>query len=800
MGRKSTMKKMLGVAMVCGILLVPLGRGLAAWQFTVPERAIGFKFGGGDFPGLKSVPAGATFGGEQSFGFVNKDGLAQGGDGSWPDPLSGSFLRIQGGKPCEFRAQVPNGEYLVWLCAGRIIRADLNKKPYVLKLNELTLWDETPTDEVFDSDKYLHRFVWTQFSRKPHAAWNQYVDVMYPSSVQRLAVTNGLVALTACNYFLNALILVPAQDEGAFREMVAEIRAKRIEEFERTSCTSDLGRAYLPRKKPGDGDYLVYIPEGELGAGRWVYWNTEPTDAERKRTKIQAAGARGERVLLRVAVVPFAELGRSTLAVADLKGPGTIPAGAIKGYFHNNICMGKQVQGGVLLPSLTLDVEDGITQCFWLLLNVPRDAKPGMYQGVFTFKPGQGQPTEIPVEFEVYPFALEAMVPASFGFWGFQFDLPDFIKRDQPRFLKVLTDRCERLHDEIGLTSAEVGDLPVSSANKQQGFAKLHIDPVVYLAARKGGMAQGPGQELLMANVFAAAGRTLRDKIGADIGNPDFDRCFQTAMRQYRDFLQSNNIPLAAVVVDEPRQLGLNAWNQNLANTLRYADLCRAVTGLTVAVTVMADRTHGADFTVLVDRCDIISTHAWDQSRKLMEMTIAKNKTLWLFNVGTDRYSWGFYNWAVRSTGRWEWHLCWMGGHGIGGSPGVEWHNPWLTPRDLTTGHMENAPHADPRFKGAILFYPSLCVVGEGITDYTYIYTLEQALKQDYSGARQKTAEDAKAFLVSLRKTIPRHPEIRGMASVEDGPKVGMGINDHASAHVRDWRRKIAGYLKDLNQ
>ena len=762
------------------------------WRLSYPAGTIGFNFGSGAVPGLRKVSHTDVFSNARGFGFVNVAGLRQGG-GTWPDPVGGTYVASLAPNPCTFKVKIPDGDYDVWLCAGKIIRPELCGRRYLLKINETALIDETPTAAEFDSARYFHRFIWTQYSRKPHAAWNSYIDVMYPSYIQRIRVIDETVTVEACSHFLSALILVPVNEAAGFADLVRSIRNQRIADFERTDVVPDLAMSRLPRQQEGDGDYIVFIPDEETN----VHLTTEPTEAERQRTGIRTSAARGERVLLRIAVMPFADLGKSTLELADLKGPNVIPAAAFRGYFRNFISQGKRVSESGLLPSLTLNVEDGLTQSLWLLLTIPTDAVTGVYKGVFTFRPGQGKPTAIPVELDVHSFALAPMLPASFGLWGLEYDIPGFVAG--PARAKLLTERCERLNQEIGLTSIEVSGLSIASANRQQGTMDLKIDPTAYLAARAAGMAQGPGQELLLANAFASVGRILRNHIGADIGNPGFNACFLHGMRQYRDFLEKNKIPLAAVAVDEPREMNINAWNQNLANTVRYADLCREA-GLTTAVTIMADHTHGKDFTLLVDHCDIISTHAWGQSRRLMEMTVAKNKTLWLFNVGMDRYSWGFYNWSVHSTGRWEWHLCWMrGGTGHGGYLGVEWHNPWLTPRS-NEGHMHYAPHADPRFKGGMVFQTSMLGAAAGITDYAYLYTLEQALKKDHAGAKAKIAAEARAFLEALRKAMPRHPEIHGLAPGSDGATVGMGIKDKAGTHVAEWRHRIAGYLKALNE
>ena len=77
-------------------------------------------------------------------------------------------------------------------------------------------------------------------------------------------------------------------------------------------------------------------------------------------------------MFFRVAVVPFENLGACELALSDLSGPaGTIPASAIEGYFVNYNYAPLGPQARVLLPSLALNMEAGITQSFWLRMVIP---------------------------------------------------------------------------------------------------------------------------------------------------------------------------------------------------------------------------------------------------------------------------------------------------------------------------------------------------------------------------------------------------------------------------------------------
>ena len=90
-----------------------------------------------------------------------------------------------------------------------------------------------------------------------------------------------------------------------------------------------------------------------------------------------------------------------------------------------------------------------------------------------------------------------------------------------------------------------------------------------------------------------------------------------------------------------------------------------------------------------------------------------------------------------------------------------------------------------------------LCMA-EGINDYAYVYTLEQALASDAAKKHPATAGKAKAFLTALRRAMPEFPKLKGLASESDGAAVGMGVEDEARFMVNTWRKTIAGFLKEL--
>jgi hypothetical protein len=623
---------------------------------------------------------------------------------------------------------------------------------------------------------------------------------MYPAADHAVSVTDGTLRVTAVNYFLSAVIAVPAARKAEFEKLTASIRQQRVEAFEKT--LKPLPKA-PPARQAGDGDYVVFLPQDREHIMPW----TAPTEAERKAPAIATGAARGQHVLMVIAVTPFVDLGPCSLVLSDLEGPGRIPASAIRGHFRNYRFNGKDLgEKGqamdemVLLPRLKLDVEAGVTQSFWLWLKVPQGAAAGAYKGKFTFAPEKAgaKATDVPVELEVYPFGLARPLPVAYGFWGTGYDLPAWpaeLKR------KIQRDRLAWMVD-AGYTSITVPGPSVKELRKAGGVDMV-FDPTWFELAKEVGMAARPEQPLLDGGLMATVGRQIGSRLpgsrgvynkpGIELLQPEFRGYFLDAVKQYRDFIAKMGVPTVVTSVDEPREYRINSWNRNLPDTLAYCDMMKEG-GLTVCCDPMYDTTHGKDYTSLIDHVDVLSTHAWDKSKLFMRQTLAKKKVLWLYNCGKDRYSWGFYNWRAQSTGRWEWHLCWAEDDAAGGYPGREWYNPFTGLHGLAP----SAPHQE--YPGAILYQSDMLSMADGITDYAYLHTLSEALKTERAGSSDKAAaaKEATDFLAALRRAMPEFPEVKGLASDADGPAVGMGIQDEARLHADQWRAQIAGFLKRL--
>jgi len=771
-------------------------------QIALPPGAKAYAFGkkayttpGFEWIGLEEPRPGVTDKSLRSVKDVIGVGMSETGKG-WPDQLTGNGVACVSGD-FTFTAQVPNGDYWVWLSAGKLFSPETRSLAHLLKVGGQVLCDEKLSEKEFYGDKGIFRHLRTQYSQRPNALWLDYVEPEAPEFTLKVTVKDGTLPVQVSNHRLSALVVVPAQEEAAFKKMCADIREQRIKYF---YSNIYLETHAAPKPQAGDGAYVLWAPKASNAVRPW----TAAEAAEQAAAKLDAAGARGQRVVLRLCVTAYQDLGQGDIELSDLKGPGTIPASACRRYYQNYRVQDSGVDEMALLPWTKIRFEPGMTWAYWLWLKIPEDAAGGAYTGSLTFKPGQGESKTLPVALEVYPFTLDDKLPGCFGMYYGPWDFtPSGEGGVKPIDFRIkLTKEQFQFMREIGFNSTTLpspfimeGNLrteraqPFWTAAKEFGFGRQPDQP---LLSNQLGLARRISRDMFMDQDAALGFNYVDRHPGIEFTLPGFHNAYLPVLRQYHSWIQSFGMPVTIEVVDEPREMP-NPWNRRRDEAIRYADWLHEA-GFKTFVTFMGDTNQGKDYTPLVDHTDVVSVHAYEASAKLIARAAELNKALWIYNTGMDRFSWGFYNWRMNSKGRWEWHFCSPEGGSVDGFPNPQ---EWYTPFTNSNAYTLHAPYYD--LPGGMLFKSVYFGPAEGITDSAYIHTLERAIEAAKADpAKGKAAEEAMAFLAAVKRAIPQFAKVKGLASADAGALVGAGLDTPVGDMAEPWRRKIAQFLVQL--
>ena len=313
----------------------------------------------------------------------------------------------------------------------------------------------------------------------------------------------------------------------------------------------------------------------------------------------------------------------------------------------------------------------------------------------------------------------------------------------------------------LGFTSVTLpGVAYVAGVDANSGKVSMRFDDNSIRAAHDAGLGQDANQPLLLnqLNIARAIARRLPDmddgqverEPGIELKHPAFKPLWMSAMGQYRNYLSKNKGAYVFEVIDEPREHP-NPWNRNLDDSMVYGKWMGEI-GLQRFVTLMGDRNGGRDYMSLVEVVDVVSVHLNESTRGLQKRALAEGKTLWFFNAGTNRKSWGFNAWDRGASGRFEWHWCWPGdpANNRGGYPGEDWHNPFTQIHGL----VPNAPPEE--MTGGLLLNSALFDAADGIIDYTFVRHLERLLERHDPNQELSAYRSAQRQLKEIHDAISR--------------------------------------------
>ena len=385
----------------------PRPDGIAAFDFGPEEQSV--------FPGFLPISwntvyaeNGATAGFKHRCGNPN---CAR--DDTFPTRLYQDYVLLEPNN--EFIADMPNGKCHVWLVfddCGYWDSEQARHKKRTIIANDKESWvddrgEDGPTD-------YLFRF--EKIEPKPgDSVWDLYTKELFKPARFDAEVTDGKLRIRCTSDAwwstkVAALIICPDSIKAAGETWVAQVEERNKTEFERNALFLGPKQAALD------------IPADAKDKGYWLgYPNLEddvtlcdPPGKAGPPSKCMAF--RGQRTHFTFAVRPLKDFGGEVmLTSSDLTGPGgVIPARCVEPrYAHHRVARESSQQVYSIVPrdlgrvaQSGLKMSRDFTRQFVTILNIPPDAKPGIYNGTLSLSAGELKIT-LPISVEVFKFTLD---------------------------------------------------------------------------------------------------------------------------------------------------------------------------------------------------------------------------------------------------------------------------------------------------------------------------------------------------------------------------------------------------------
>ena len=551
---------------------------------------------------------------------------------------------------------------------------------------------------------------------------------------------------------INALVVV-ALDKGADRgaEIVADTDAWRQQNFSKKWPLLSVDVEDWTAVKPADRErgYTLYVPH----TLETVFPHSLlPHRPETISVRVTA----GEVVPLTVAVRPLADLGdtrveftglRSMMAAdgstmaadgSTMTADGSTMAADDSALVSASLVFGvvrymaRPVPGNdrawqptpvMIAPADAWPLVSNVSKQFWLSYRIPDNIVPGHYSGSITITLANAAPSRIDVELEVLPFVLRRPTHLSLGMTYFSpvqdawFDEERFWRRMAAEFADM------RAH---GFTMVQFTGIGIHDYDRLDRVFQLY---------REAGFEQA----LALLESYGAMDRLRRDGIAWD--SEAFYGRYQQSIRQLLAEAERRNWPPFVVNFgDEFTNSALEEFGVKVARSLKQ------IPGIVTA----ADTNGYKEVQLMAPEVDILAfNNGWEgpegvnRGKKLLHRgTVASivkaGAEPWLVNIGTDRFSSGF----------WLWKMVRLG---VGGK--IEWL--YRGYRGMPYNSFDASPMSEQLvFPGpGATMIPSLDFerMRMGFDDLAYLYTLEQLVASGGNREVDRAAlAAAEAFLAKL--------------------------------------------------
>ena len=683
-----------------------------------------------------------------------------------PEYLTASWVFGEvGDKGATLRVDLPDGKYRARLYGGNYSEKVLAVRSFKLSANGRAV-----ASRSVDAGKYYttegHFFGLDKWYEEGEDVYAKYVAPFYQVYDFEFEAKSGKAEFTWTGVLAAFGLLITPAEGDAFAKAAA-----RVEDARRADLETNVVRPEKPKedlavdKVETQRGFVVWSRPWRKAPGLYDY----PSDGERNPKVIRIKGAGGERRHAALTVTPLRDLGKVKIDVSDLApdmGGAKIPASAVAVRVLRYMWSGwpAELQPSYLYPSAEAPAAQKYNRTFWLTLTVPEAAAGGVYRGTVHVKAASGGTVSLPVELEVRPFALVKDYDVSYAFWrtsdyNMNYMLKYFLP-DKMDYYRKLMDAEAKNQREHGATGFYFNAPIIKGVKGDHVILDFSVIEEEVRAAKKYGLAQrgAPGMVFTLPDV---ARYLMKETRYGDFMEPEdmspalpeaeqleefsdlFNKRYIDAVSQIHSFFEKHGMNVLIYPADEPRERNTNRWNRNLADTLRYCKMIREhVPGARIYVDPMRDENAGVDYLPICDVVDVIGTHPWDQSERIVKR--AGNEALpalWYFNSITwDRYDFGLEVAAADAKGFWQWHYQWS----------------WLPFQPFHPGFKWGVtlPGPDGPFD-----MPAHEHVAQSIDDLRYLLTLEQRVEAAKNERRADNAvAAAEETLASFYDRAPAYP------------------------------------------
>lgn len=746
------------------------------------ERAIGadiegmqrFDFGPSNsevWPGFIQVTDKTKYRDDLGYGWHETWGL-KAEDRRYPDALFRDWVRGKG----PFKVDVENGDYVVYMmledpgfweyyqnyperkiiAEGKVVGHE--KMPSEKFLEEYYFahmdHEDVPGADVFE-DYVQKRFVWRRFE----------INVSDRQMSLKFDPGHGYANT------LSALITAPLSKDKLVQEYMKRLDGQRREFFE------GLYIEKVPQFKPiavevknffKDNGFVLFHHSPQEP----MFPNSVPRQDQLLET-ISLMAYPGDIEPFVLGVYPFNDLGEVEPIVTDLIGSGGLIISKedirIRTVQYQLKLVGAKVytvKGEMLRNNKRVNISQGTTRFFWLDVRVPEDTPAGVYRGVVTVtrdKGGRSQAANIVLN--VLPFVPDEMdIPVGM-FYGIPFQYNWYPELKSQRW--TATERQLKDMRDHGMNTLALMLAPGVKNIYENGDVELDFKFFdEFLHAYKYFGFNQPVAGYGLRKVFHA----IRDKTE---GNKDlFEKAMVSAFKQINAHTKGlAGVEMVAGLADEIS----NTAGEGIDS---FIDAAKILTQ--AGINTSGYFNSKKDRKVFPYIKTAILNNGMDISDSLFRYADKTDTDIWFYNIGQDRFSFGFYLWRTKAKGRLQWH----------------YQLPAVDPYFDLDGRESDYCASYPSPAGPINTV-GFELAREGIDDYRYMITLENLIEKRRAKSEERNGEEFRRSPLDSRHSVIKQAE-RLIEAFKKDIKVELKENKWIPSEYDARRRDAARMILEL--
>ena len=658
-------------------------------------------------------------------------------DRRYPDPLLRDWVRGSG----PFGVDVPNGEYSVY-----IMIEDPGFWEYYqnYKYRKVIAEDQEVIAETMNATEFFsdHYFYHLRTDDHPGSdIFKNYVQKRFAWRHFKTTVKDGQLSLkfdpgNAYANTVSALIVAPVAQEKEAYEFLKELEKQRKEYFVSQYIEK------LPKVDPLSPELAkqfqgkAFIPFHQ-DFNEKLYPH-QPPRADQIQSHVEIQVAQGEKEPFVLGLYGLTEEQKYRIKIDDLKTAEgqAFPAKNIRvrpvQYKNKRVDNDKvyEIRGELLRDKQSVKVSPNLVRHVWFTVNVPKATPAGLYKAPIFVCPSDTeedtqcfQPQGFEIALNVLPFTLEELDIPMGLFYSFPFQYKWY---KDPR-LNAWTAAEKQFHDmrEHGMNTMAWGVKPPIKKIHDNGFVEMDFSffDEVLRAYQHFGFDQ-PISGYGLNGIF----KEIKKKTEGN--KTQFAKAVLSAYSQISERSQK--------ILGQPMLIGIadEVSNPGLPGIDSIKDVAHILHKHNIPATGYFNDTK--DIVIFPKMHTVTMSPRIPFTEKLFNDIQKNGSDIWIYNMGMDRFSFGFYPWRVKADGRVQWHYQ---------LPAVDPYN------DLDGREMDFCA-SYPSLQGPINAV-SFELMAEGIEDYRYLRTLETLIaKHNNDPAYAKAIEFGKSVLENIRKNI----------------------------------------------